>query len=341
MTNDGLEAGDVISDPARTDLRRRFLSSRTLLSFLVAGILLALTWILADLRLDDIVSRIRSADPWLIVLAYAVFALTFPIRTLRWRVLLTNAVHREDVTPVYRSRDLAQILYISWFVNGVVPAKLGDLYRAYMARANYGTSLTRTLGTIFSERVFDVGALIIMVMASAAWIARSPETSEEVGRILAVAALALAVLGLGVLFLLLFGTPIFARLPKAAAAIYERFHSGVFDSWTWRTGPFLWLASFAIWSLEMVRLAIVMRALGLELHPAEIVFVGTAASLLLAVPTPGGLGAVEGGLLGLMRLIGVGGGVAGAVAIVDRVITYWSVILTGGLLFVFTRLKRR
>ncbi|MDE2768951.1 MAG: flippase-like domain-containing protein, partial [Chloroflexota bacterium] len=60
-----------------------------------------------------------------------------------------------------------------------------------------------------------------------------------------------------------------------------------------------------------------------------------------AGPTPGGLGAVEGGLLGLMRLIGVGGGVAGAVAIVDRVITYWSVILTGGLLFVFTRLKRR
>ena len=341
MTNSGREAGQVASDPTRTDLRRRFLSARTLASFLVAGGLLALAWILADLRLEDIVSRIQSANPWLIVLAYAVFALTFPIRTLRWRVLLGNAVHREDVSPQYRLRDLAQILYISWFVNGVVPAKLGDIYRAYMARANYGTSLTRTLGTIFSERVFDVGALIVMVMGSAAWIARSPDTSEDVGRILAVAALALAVLALGVLFLLQFGTPIFARLPEAAAAVYERFHSGVFDSWTWRTGPFLWLASFAIWSLEMVRLAIVMQALGLPLDPAEIVFVGTAASLLLAVPTPGGLGAVEGGLLGLMRLIGVGGSLAGAIAIVDRVITYWSVILTGGLMFVLTRLKRR
>ena len=87
----------------------------------------------------------------------------------------------------------------------VATGSTGDIYRAYMARANYSTSLTRTLGTIFSERVFDVGALIIMVMGSAAFIARSPETSEEVGRILAVAALALAVLALGVLFLLIFG----------------------------------------------------------------------------------------------------------------------------------------
>ncbi|MYD94765.1 MAG: flippase-like domain-containing protein [Chloroflexi bacterium] len=222
VTDSGTEVAESVVDPTRTDLRRRFLSSRTLVSFAVAGVLLALTWILADLRLEDIVTRIRSADPWLILLAYLIFAVTFPIRTLRWRILLTNAVHREDVSPDYRMRDLAQILYISWFVNGVVPAKLGDIYRAYMARANYGTSLTRTLGTIFSERVFDVGALIIMVMASAAWIARSPETSEDVGRILAIAALALAILALGVLFLLVFGTPIFARLPQVAAAVYAR-----------------------------------------------------------------------------------------------------------------------
>ena len=128
VTDSGTEAAETVADQTRTDLRRRFLSSRTLLSFLVAGALLALTWILADLRLEDIVSRIRSADPWLILLAYVVFALTFPIRTLRWRILLTNAVHREDVSPHYRMRDLAQVLYISWFVNGVVPAKLGDIY---------------------------------------------------------------------------------------------------------------------------------------------------------------------------------------------------------------------
>ncbi len=332
------EAGGDIS---RAGLLHRFLSWRTLFSFVVAGALLAVAWVLADLRLDEIVEKIRAADARLIVIAYGVYALTFPVRTFRWRVLLNNAARREEVDPHYRLRDLFQILYISWFVNGVVPAKLGDIYRAYMARANYGTSLTRTLGTIFSERVFDVGTLIGMVLVSAALIVRAPETNEDVGRILAISAIGLTVLALSVIFLLLFGTPVFARLPQRAAGVYERFHSGLFDSWTWRTGPLLWFASVLIWSLEILRLALVMRALGLIREPAETVFVGVAGYLLLAVPTPGGLGAVEGGLLGLMGLIGVVTVLAGTVVILDRMISYWSVMLTGGLLFVMTRLKRQ
>ena len=332
------DSGGDISEPG---LLRRFLSWRTLVSFVVAGALLAVTWVLADLRPDEIAAKIRAADLRLIAVAYFVYALTFPVRTFRWRVLLNNAARREHGDPHYRLRDLFQILYISWFVNGVVPAKLGDIYRAYMARANYGTSLTRTLGTIFSERVFDVGTLIGMVLVSAALIVRAPETSEDVGRILTIAAVGLTVLALSVAFLLLFGTPIFARLPQRAAGVYERFHSGIFDSWTWRTGPFLWVASILIWSLEILRLAMVMRALGLIREPEETVFVGVAGYLLLAVPTPGGLGAVEGGLLGLMRLIGVAAALAGTVVILDRMISYWSVMLTGGLLFVMTRLKRQ
>ncbi len=326
---------------AQDAVRQKFLSWRTLASFAAAGALLALTWVLADLQLEDIAARIRSANPWLILAAYGVFGLTFPIRTLRWRALLLNTAHRENVDPQYRALDLFQILYISFFVNGVAPAKLGDIYRGYMARANYGTSLTRTLGTVVSERVLDVGTLIALVLGSAALLIRAPETSEDVGRVLVIAAAAMGVLALGVAFLLFFGTPIFARLPRRAAEVYERFHSGVFDSWTWRSGPLLLLASLAIWLLEMARLALVMQALGLSLSAEAVIFVGTASSLLLAVPTPGGLGAVEGGLLGLMRLMGVGFGAAGTVAIVDRVITYWSVVFTSGLLFVLTRLKRK
>ncbi len=328
-------------DLGGSGLLRRFLSLRTLISFLVAAGLLALSWVLADLHVDEILAHLRAADPLLILVAYAMFGLTFPVRTLRWRLMLVNAAHRENVVPDYRARDLFQILYISWFVNGVLPVKLGDIYRAYMARANYGTSLTRTLGTVFSERVFDVATLTGMVLVSAVVIVSSPDTTDEVGRILAIAAIGLGLLVLGVIFLLFFGKPIVRLLPQRASGIYARFHSGVFDSWTWRTGPWLWMTSITVWSLEMLRLGLVMRALGVPMEPAQVVFVGTAASLLLAVPTPGGLGAVESGILGLTRMIGVGAGLAGAVALVDRLITYWSVLVTGGLVFVFTKLKRQ
>ena len=44
-------------DLGGSGLLRRFLSLRTLLSFLVAAGLLGLSWVLADLRVDEIVAH--------------------------------------------------------------------------------------------------------------------------------------------------------------------------------------------------------------------------------------------------------------------------------------------
>ena len=334
-------APQIAEEITHGGLIRRVLSVRTLLSFAIAAGILVAVWIIADLRVEDILETLRRANPWLIVGAYGVFALAFPIRTWRWRILLDNAAHREDQYPAYRNWALFQILFISWFVNGLLPLKLGDVYRAYMARANFATSLTRTLGTIFTERVFDVSTLIGLVLISAAFVVRSPRVGDEVGRIIAIAAIALGALAVALALMLIFGRPVFRLFPPRAQGIYDRFHSGAFDSFTWGSGPLLFVLSLGIWSLELLRLALVTRGLGIDLGVAEIVFIGTAASLLLAVPTPGGLGAVEGGLLGLLRLVGIGSGSAGAAAIVDRAISYWSVMLCGAIVFTVTRLKRR
>ncbi len=321
-------------------LRRRFLSIRTLLSFAIAAGLLVLVWVLADLSLEEILDHLSRANPWLIVAAYAVYAVSFPLRTLRWRILLENAAHREESQPRYTLWALFQILYISWFVNGIIPFKIGDLYRAYMARANYSISLTRTLGTIFTERVFDIVTLIGIVLVSATFVLQLPEVGEDVGGVILIAAIALSALAAAVIAMLLFGKPIFRLFPERIEGIYDRFHSGIFDSVTLRTGPVLVVLSLAVWLAEMGRLTLVTRSVGLELELGAVFFGGAAASLLLAVPTPGGLGAVEGGLIGVFRLVGIGSGPAGAVAIVDRLISYWTVTLTGALVFALTRLRK-
>ena len=41
--------------------------------------------------------------------------------------------------------DLTEILYLSWFANCVVPAKLGDIYRSYLARNCLGVSMSKTV----------------------------------------------------------------------------------------------------------------------------------------------------------------------------------------------------
>ncbi|MFM9106975.1 MAG: lysylphosphatidylglycerol synthase domain-containing protein, partial [Chloroflexota bacterium] len=69
-------------------------------------------------------------------------------------------------------------------------------------------------------------------------------------------------------------------------------------------------------------------------YPAAL-FVVLLASLLSAVPlTPAGLGVVEAGA-GAVRVgvLGMDPGLALAVILLDRVVSYWNVLIAGGLLY--------
>ena len=50
---------------------------------------------------------------------------------------------------------------LSWFANCIVPAKLGDAYRAYLLKAHAGVSFSKTFGTILAERIIDMLLLFI------------------------------------------------------------------------------------------------------------------------------------------------------------------------------------
>ncbi|TME62115.1 MAG: flippase-like domain-containing protein, partial [Chloroflexi bacterium] len=78
----------------------------------------------------------------------------FVLRTLRWRVLLENVgFNKANGVDLPKFWKLLEIIFISWFANSIVPAKLGDLYRAYLLRQEAGVSATRTFGTVMAERL--------------------------------------------------------------------------------------------------------------------------------------------------------------------------------------------
>ncbi len=62
---------------------------------------------------------VRSANPAFLLAAFVAYYLTFPLRSLRWWVVLRNVGTR------VRYFDATEILFLSWFVNCLVPAKLG------------------------------------------------------------------------------------------------------------------------------------------------------------------------------------------------------------------------
>jgi hypothetical protein len=274
-----------------------------------------------------------SANGWLLLGALAIYYLGFPLRGYRWSLLLNGA------GVATRVRDATEILFISWQVNCLVPAKLGDVYRAYLHRANFGSSLSTTLGTVFIERVFDLFAIALLGLASGFWSFRAG-LPPYVQFIFALGVAVIVVLALGLFTLRNFGRRLIGRLPapQRLATLYDRFESGVFAIDRGRV-PWIGFLTAVTWSTEAARLYLVVEALGfgdVHLGISGAFFVALAASLLTAIPlTPAGLGVVEAGVVGILTLVyGVPFTEATAIALVDRAISVLSVIAIGSVVYI-------
>ncbi|MBV9132071.1 MAG: flippase-like domain-containing protein, partial [Chloroflexi bacterium] len=133
-------------------LGQRFFNVRTLLSFGLGFAILAFLFTRVQIDVGAILDRVRQANVFILAVALLVFYTTFPIRAVRWRRLLDNvevSTHEEGGRRM-GIPALSEIMFLAWFANCIVPAKLGDVYRAYLLKLNVGVSFSTTIGTILA-----------------------------------------------------------------------------------------------------------------------------------------------------------------------------------------------
>src|SRR5687768_1382993 len=159
---------------------------RTLISFGLAIAIIVFVLRGLDIDLAATWAHMRGANLWLLLLGLLVFYLTFPIRAIRWRLLLDNAgVPVRDGRKSWASLPaLMEYLYLSWFANCIVPAKLGDAYRGYLLKRNGKVSFSATFGTIFAERLLDMIGLFTFLVITG-WIVFGTHLPPETNLIFA------------------------------------------------------------------------------------------------------------------------------------------------------------
>jgi hypothetical protein len=312
-------------------LSRRLRQPRTIISILIPLVVIAVFVALNGEQLGRVPGLIAEADLRLVGLAFLIFYAGFPLRGLRWAILLRGTGLRVS------TRDSTEILFLSWLVNCVVPAKLGDLYRAYLLKINTAASLSRTFGTVFIERVFDIMAIAMLGIAAGFWSFRDG-LPPPIQLIFAIGLVVVAVLVLGLFTLRNFGRRILTALPFPPRLLefYDRFEEGVFRAITLRQLPLLGGLTGSIWMTESLRLFFVIQAFGfadVRVGLSGAVFVALIGSLLTAVPlSPAGLGIVEAGIVGVLTVAyGVPLAEATAIALLDRVISVFSIIVLGSI----------
>jgi len=284
--------------PSEPSLKKRFLNWRTLVSLLIAVAIVAFAVWRADINLAQVWQYMRRANPWLYLVAFLSFYATFPLRAWRWRMLLQNASADDpEATQLPALPDLTEIIFLSWFANCAVPAKLGDLYRGYLLKQTSGASFVHTVGTIFAERVLDMLFLFLLLITASLAVFGPQIPSGETATLVYGVGIALVAIAVGVLLGMRFFGPALRRLvPKRFKGLYDRFLEGTLLSFRWRTLPLLLALTLAIWLLESARFYFVLRSLPqqLDLGIPVVIFIALASSLLTTLPiTPAGLGAVE------------------------------------------------
>ena len=318
-------------------LKRRIFSLPTLLSFGIAAAFIFFLTTRFDLDWQKTWENVRGMDPWAYLMGFVLYYVSFGFRGIRWQILARNAnLLGKPGTRLPSWFELSQLIVIGWFVNSVTWLRLGDPYRAYAFSEDSGREFSWSLGTILAERTVDMVTVLVLVVVGVVSFSATTEFSG-LGFIL-VAAVAMAV-GLGALLLAMrrYGVRLARFLPHRLESAYRRFHQGTLGSL--RQIPLIFAVGLIGWLLEVGRLYFVVLALDMTITAPLLLVATLGHALLSTVPTPGGVGAVEPGLTGLL-VLELERHDALSIALVDRSITYVSIIIIGGLIFLIYQAGR-
>jgi uncharacterized protein (TIRG00374 family) len=257
---------------------------RVLAGLAISGIFLAAT--ISRVNLRETFDALAGASPVGVALAVLLVVVELMIRSERWRFLLL---------PIVRVPRPAAFAYlnIGYFANTLLPARLGDGARAYLAGRSFGISTLTTLGSIIVERVFDAAAILVIVIVTGALVAGGSQIAGSASLLAAAAALGLSVAGLLVIAAIRSGllqatqarvvNEVILRTAEGGRALRDPVGVVV-----------VVLLTFAAFAVGVGVFGAIATALDLGLGPAEWALVLGVLALSTALPAaPGSLGTYE------------------------------------------------
>ena len=311
----------------KISLKDKFFNIKTLIGFLFAFIIIFI--LIKQVNFKETGEILKQTRWSLYLLAIAINYLAYPFRGLRWQKLLKNTGFKEKWC------HLTEILFISWFANCIVPAKLGDLYRGFLLKKNYAVSMSKAMGTIFVERISDIFILFIL-LASTGLVIFKGKIPPRLYPILVTSAILLILLFAVLILMKKAGYKIIRIFPHKIQDVYTRFEEGALKSV--KGIPLILLLSLVIWLCEGTRVFLIIKALNIEVSILLAIFIAMAAAVLTAFPfTPAGLGAVEAGVAGILIFFHYSKNSAVAVALLDRLASYWILVFLGFILYMVSK----
>jgi uncharacterized protein (TIRG00374 family) len=280
--------------------------------------------------LKEIWRNTKDCDKRFVLLGAFAHYCTYLLRGVRWQRSLKSSLIDAG------GGKFGILVFFYNFVDNLVPAKLGDLYAAHLARINFGIRRSTALGSIVFLRMIDAW-IVLFLAVLASFILFSAQLPPAVlwslvgGGIIAIGATSI------MLLFLLFKKSTPAWLPQKIAQMIRAFQIAMWPQ-VRELIPIAILTA-GIWALEILWIFFLTLAFDLNMTPVQIVFLTMIPLLASAFPfTPSGAGVVEITLFSCLRLVGISSPVAGSLTVVNRFLDYWLHIGLGVLTWSFRRI---
>ncbi|MDY0041777.1 MAG: lysylphosphatidylglycerol synthase transmembrane domain-containing protein [Desulforhabdus sp.] len=307
------------------DKSPRLLGWHSLLSGLATLTLLAI--LAGFVNWQSVWKELLTCQKSYVLVGAACHYLTYPLRGMRWRRCLAHL-------PIGGSiARFVQVVFFYNFLDNVVPAKLGDVYAAHLARINFGIRRSEAIGSIVFTRMLDAWVLLTIALA-ASWLLLSTHLPNPVlWALIGGAAIAMAATLIMLTFFFLDKFPP-RWVPNRIEAMIRAFRNGMWP----QAGELLpiFALTAGIWILETLWIYLLMLGFDVALALDEVLFLTVIPLLASAFPlTPSGAGVVELTLFSCLRLIGTAAPLAESITLLNRFIDYWLHIGLGILMWLF------
>jgi glycosyltransferase 2 family protein len=291
---------------------------RLLVGLAISALFLVATVSRVDLA--EVGAALQRVNFGALALAIPLVFVELVLRGMRWARLLA------PMAPISVSRSVAY-LAIGYFANSMLPARLGDVARAYLAGRSFGISRLGVLGTVVVERAADglfILALVAVLGISVAGGGSLATTATWLAAIAAVGGIAM----LGAIAYLRGSSG--GRIRSGVRSLLDRVLRGT-DALRspagFATVAALTVAAFAP---AVAMFAVIAGAAGVQLSLAQAALVMGGLALSTSIPAaPGSIGTYEFVGLTIMTTLGIDAEVALAVVVLVHMVATLPVALSG------------
>jgi len=263
----------------------------------LASILMITIFVLVGVDRIVFAFVLATTHPLFLALFVFTFLVSFLFRATRLRIIVGN--------PQIAYSFYLRLLFASWFLNVIVPARIGEAAQIALLNSEHEVPIGRAATAIVADKVYDLLALGVLLSSLLVLLEGESNQVRPFGIFVVIAFLVIIGLTIGLLLVALVPQRVSAlfeflfgrwdRVSQALIGVVESANSAVREIvGSKRRLITLFLLSLPIWLCEGSTVFLISQAMGYAFPVAETMTAAVVAFLSMTLPlTPGGFGTYE------------------------------------------------